>query len=103
MGTYDSYDLDALMFSGRVFCVACEALGQRDGRVSLYLAEQAALLLERRASGPDDSLHHKLREHLATRGASFFPQLLQAAGGGFYADVLDALWDLVWAGEVTND
>src|SRR5262249_18312034 len=42
-------------------------------------------------------------EHLAARGASFFPQLLQACGGGFYREVLDALWDLVWAGEVTND
>jgi ATP-dependent Lhr-like helicase len=33
----------------------------------------------------------------------FFPQLLQAVGGGFVPEVLDAVWDLVWSGEVTND
>src|SRR5437762_381591 len=37
------------------------------------------------------------------RGASFFPQLLAAARGGFAPELGDALWDLVWAGEVTND
>jgi ATP-dependent Lhr-like helicase len=48
-----------------------------------------------------------LRAHLAARGASFWPELVAAvAGGGLAYDdatVLDALWDLVWAGEVTND
>src|SRR5207245_333123 len=32
-----------------------------------------------------------------------FPQLLAAARGGFAPELGDALWDLVWAGEVTND
>src|SRR4029077_15420764 len=40
---------------------------------------------------------------LGARGALFFPQLLAALGGGFEPDVKDALWDLVWSGEVTND
>ena len=40
---------------------------------------------------------------LAERGASFWNQL-QAAGAGHADDeLLAALWDLVWAGEVTND
>jgi ATP-dependent Lhr-like helicase len=43
-----------------------------------------------------------IRQHLQRRGASFFPQILQAVGG-FPAEVLSALWDLVWRGEVTND
>jgi ATP-dependent Lhr-like helicase len=33
----------------------------------------------------------------------FFPQLLAALGGGFAPEVKDALWDLAWGGEVTND
>ena len=37
------------------------------------------------------------------RGAAFFADLYDAAGGGDEEAVLDALWDMVWAGEVTND
>jgi ATP-dependent Lhr-like helicase len=52
-------------------------------------------------------LHEALRAHLGQRGASFWPELVAAASaaGEAYDDssVLDALWDLVWAGEVTND
>ena len=40
-----------------------------------------------------------------SRGAAqaFYREIHAAAGGGSDRDVLDALWDLVWAGEVTND
>ncbi len=41
--------------------------------------------------------------HLRDRGASFWPDLVQAAGTADERVVLAALWDLVWAGEVTND
>src|ERR1019366_732494 len=36
-------------------------------------------------------------------GASFFAPLHQASGGGFPGDTQAALWELVWAGVVTND
>ena len=36
-------------------------------------------------------------------GASFFPALHAAVGGGFPQEVIDALWSLVWRGLVTND
>ena len=55
---------------------------------------------------PETELHQAIRDHLATRGASFFRAIQGAsahAGGASERDVLDALWDLVWAGEVTND
>ena len=42
-------------------------------------------------------------QHLSRAGASFFAELHAAAGGGLMRPVLEALWDLVWAGEVTND
>src|SRR5439155_70882 len=47
-------------------------------------------------------LCEKLRHELRKRGASFFADL-QTASGAFPADLLKALWDLVWSGEVTND
>ena len=54
-----------------------------------------------RPSGP---IHDAIREHLQRRGASFWPELSSAAGDAPNDDeLLDALWDLVWAGEVTND
>ncbi|MFN3649236.1 MAG: DEAD/DEAH box helicase [Armatimonadota bacterium] len=100
---YDSHELDMLTASGTVLWVGAGSLGERDGRLGLYLTEHAPLLLPARTDAPDHELHHLIREHLRTRGASFFAQLLQACGGKFQPEVTAALWDLVWAGEVTND
>jgi ATP-dependent Lhr-like helicase len=44
----------------------------------------------------------KVRDALATRGAVFFQDLVRMVQG-FPPDVLGALWELVWSGEVTND
>jgi ATP-dependent Lhr-like helicase len=100
---YRPGDLDALTAAGEVIWVGAGALGERDGRVALYLAEDLPLLLERTDEPPSGALHERLRDHLASHGASFFGDLLGAAGGGMGQPVLGALWDLVWAGEVTND
>jgi len=51
----------------------------------------------------EGATHERIRRALTERGAIFFPQLLAALGGGFAPEVKDALWDLVWNGEVTND
>ena len=40
-----------------------------------------------------------LRQH----GASFFGEVHQGTGGGFPQETVDALWDLVWMGAITND
>ncbi|MGE5227187.1 MAG: DEAD/DEAH box helicase, partial [Planctomycetaceae bacterium] len=99
-------DLDALTASGDLVWIGAGALGSDDGRVALLFREQAPLLApspvpeEDRPAGP---LHDALREHLARRGASFWPDLVQAAGTAEERALLRALWDLVWAGEVTND
>ena len=45
----------------------------------------------------------RILEYLGQHGASFQAPLHQAAGGGFPNDTTDALWELVWAGLVTND
>ena len=57
----------------------------------------------RRRTRPAGPRHDAIRAHLSPRGASFYRELFTAAGGGSDREVLDALWDLVWAGEVTND
>jgi ATP-dependent Lhr-like helicase len=103
VGDYRPELLDELTSAGSVLWVGREPLGPRDGRVSLYRADHVALLRPQPPPvRPDEPLHQKIREHLGFRGASFFPQI-QAATGGFFRETLEALWDLVWAGEVTND
>ena len=96
--------LDQLMLEGEVVWAGRGPLGPRDGRIALYLRSQLPLLhLDLPTEGPQGDLHRAIRHHLSQRGASFFADLYRAAGGGEVDAVLEALWDLVWAGEVTND
>jgi ATP-dependent Lhr-like helicase len=100
---YRPQDLDALCAAGEVVWVGIAPLGERDGKVALFLADDLWLLHSPRADKPKGEVHDRIREHLTKHGASFFADLHHAAGGGLEQPVLDALWDLVWAGEVTND
>jgi ATP-dependent helicase Lhr and Lhr-like helicase len=101
---YRSSDLDQLIAAGEVVWLGVEPLGSRDGRVVLAFRDQAPLLVPTRADDPpDDDVHAALRHHLDARGASFWPELFAASGVADQDHVLAALWDLVWAGEVTND
>ena len=95
--------LDELMAMGEVVWVGRGALGSSDGRIALHLRSEAPRLLGEPVEPPAGEIHVRLREHLQRRGACFFPELYSAAGGGDSEIVLDALWDLVWAAEVTND
>jgi ATP-dependent Lhr-like helicase len=99
--------LDELCGTGEVVWIGRGPLGSDDGRVSLYLREQAPALAPAPVKPHDEEwwspVHARLFDHLEARGASFWPALYQAAGGGDERTVADALWDLVWAGVVTND
>jgi ATP-dependent Lhr-like helicase len=97
--------LDELCTSGDVVWLGAGGIGQRDGRVRLSFADQVALLAPgwERPDRPEGSVHELIRETLAATGASFWAQLRSAADGASESEVLTALWDLVWAGEVTND
>ncbi|HSF85545.1 MAG TPA: DEAD/DEAH box helicase [Acidimicrobiia bacterium] len=96
--------LDMLLASGEVVWIGRGPLGASDGRVALYLRHQVPLLHQpSHEDPPQGELHDLLRSHLEQRGASFFNDLYVAAEGGPQEAVLEALWDLVWAGEVTND
>src|SRR5260370_31995854 len=88
---------------GEVVWVGRGSLGAPDGKVALYLRGDAPRLVPPPDDAPSDELHQRLREHLESRGASFFRDLYNAAGGGDEETILDALWDLGWSGEVTND
>ena len=98
--------LDELGSLGEVAWVGRGSLGRDDGRIALIRPGRDALRPFGPVEGverPSGSRHEALREHLTRRGASFYRELHAASGGGPDREVLDALWDLVWAGEVTND
>jgi ATP-dependent Lhr-like helicase len=102
--------LDELGAAGEVVWMGRGPLGRDDGRVALYRRERASLLATTGAVAqgqerPSNEIHERLREHLTRRGASFFRELRTAIGAAARNDeeTLDALWDLVWGGEVTND
>jgi ATP-dependent Lhr-like helicase len=103
VGAYSITWLDQLSASGEVVWIGAGALG-RSGRVALYFREDLPLLAAAPAPAPDNAtdVHDALRERL-TRGACFFADLLVELGEVDSASLTDALWDLVWAGEVTND
>ena len=54
------------------------------------------------AEPPASALHTTLRELFEKRGALFFPEIKRSVST-YPQEVLGALWDLVWAGEITND
>ncbi|HVL93007.1 MAG TPA: DEAD/DEAH box helicase [Acidimicrobiales bacterium] len=95
--------LDELLAAGEVLWTGAGPLGRSDGKVALYLRggalARASVAPLPGADRPGGAEHDRLRSLLADRGARFFRDL----GGADDRATLDALWDLVWAGEVTND
>ncbi|HEX2155341.1 MAG TPA: DEAD/DEAH box helicase [Acidimicrobiia bacterium] len=96
--------LDQLMVEGEIVWSGRGSLGSRDGRIALYHRSRIRQLhtppvVER----PEGQIHDVIRGHLSERGASFFADIYTVAGGGDPEEAITAIWDLVWAGEVTND
>ncbi len=113
LGAYSPAWIDALCMSGELVWVGAGALGRSDGRVALYFREDAQALgpPRGRVQRPEGSLHAAICERLR-RGACFFADLLvEPPGSGCEAEIAaaspqeiqDALWDLAWAGVLTND
>lgn len=104
---YDPSQLDQLCAAGEVVWVGSGGLGARDGRIRLLFRDHAALLVPTVDPAPEGAAHRAILEHLGQRGASFWTDVVaacQQAGAPYdEASVLAALWDLVWAGHVTND
>jgi ATP-dependent helicase Lhr and Lhr-like helicase len=94
---YTPSQLDALCASGEVVWV-----GAGLDRVAVYFREDApALGRPAAAPAPEGEAHGRIREALG-RSAEFWYDLV-AAIELQPEEALPALWDLVWAGEVTND
>jgi ATP-dependent Lhr-like helicase len=89
--------------SGEVVWVGAGALGRNSGKVALYFRDDAEAIGPRRtrASGRRGPRTTCLRERLSASPCFFTDFLAELALTP--EEVQEALWDLVWAGEVTND
>ena len=101
-------DLEGLCAAGEVVWVGLERLGERDGRIALYLADHLRELhrappVEGAGAPALDERERRIVAALGAHGASFFPALHDAAGAGYPQATLEALWSLVWKGLVTGD
>ena len=96
--------LDTLIAAGEVAWAGVEPIGERDGRIALFLADKLPLLAQQRPLvEPLTQREEKLLAVLESTGASFFDSLHEAAGAGYPGETIDALWSLVWRGLITND
>ncbi|MGY2703085.1 ATP-dependent helicase [Nocardioides sp. HB32] len=100
---YEPSYLDELTASGEVVWAGHAALPGSDGWVSLHLADQAPLTLPEPAPFEHSELHQAVLDALAPGGAWFFRQLSDQVGSTNDAALSAALWELVWAGRVSND
>ncbi len=102
-GAYSPVWLDELCASGEVVWVGAGALGRSSGRVALYFREDAEAIgpPPSRGERPSEPGHDLLRERLGA-APCFFGDLLADLPLP-PEELQEALWDLVWAGEVTND
>jgi ATP-dependent Lhr-like helicase len=103
--SYSPAWIDELCASGELVWIGAGALGRNSGRVALYFRDDVALLgppaTGSRTAPPVGDQHDAVRARLDA-GACFFSDLLSDAGLGA-GELQEVLWDLVWAGEVTND
>ncbi len=107
VGAYSPSWMDQLCASGEVVWVGAGSLGRHSGRVALMFREDASWLgppppPRGAAPSPDDEAHDRVRDRLRA-GACFFTDLLVDLAGVPAEEIQEAVWDLVWAGEVTND
>lgn len=105
---YSQAWLDELTVSGEVIWAGNGVLPGSDGWVSLHLAASAPLTLPDPRGDETTELQRAILAVLTGGGAYFFRQLGQAIGNGNAAgpddkELVTALWDLVWAGLITND
>ncbi|GAA3655340.1 ATP-dependent helicase [Microbacterium marinilacus] len=96
--------LDELTATGEVVWSGHGSLPGRDGWVALHVADTAPLTIApSEIEIAPDSLEARLVSALAGGGAYFASQLRDLAVAENEASTVEALWNLVWAGRVTND
>jgi ATP-dependent helicase Lhr and Lhr-like helicase len=105
LGAYSQSWLDELCTSGELVWIGAGALGRNDGRVALYFREDVRLAGPPPANAKLEPIKGEvqdaIRERLAA-GPSFWLDLVADVDHPA-EDIHNALWDLAWTGEVTND
>ena len=105
LGAYSPAWLDELCTGGELVWIGAGALGRSGGRVALYFREDVRLAgpppANAKLESPRGDAHDAIRELLDAR-PTFWVDL--ASELDLETEELHAaLWDLAWAGEVTND
>ena len=96
--------LDELTTSGEVIWRGHCALPGDDGWISLHPAETAHLTLAPPSQDLDLSQRHRdVLDALSGGGAFFFRTLSDAVAGNDDEALTRLLWDLIWAGRISND
>ena len=101
---YSPVQLDELCVGGEVVWAGSGSISGGDGWVTLAYADSAPLLLP----PPDDELaltpeHQQVLEALGDGQALFFRSLSDRVGATDDQALAAIVWDLVWAGQLTND
>ena len=105
VGAYSTSWLDQLCAAGEIVWVGAGAIARRSGRVALYFRDDAPAIGPpanlAKLDPPSQPEHELIRERLRA-APCFFGDL--AAEIELPVEALqEALWDLVWSGEITND
>ncbi len=95
--------LDELTAAGEVLWAGQGSLPGNDGWVSLQTADAAELVLPAAGELSSTPLHEAVLGALDGGQALFFRALSDRFGGPDDPALVAALWDLVWAGRLTND
>jgi ATP-dependent helicase Lhr and Lhr-like helicase len=99
--------LDELGALGQLVWVGHSPLRSDDGRIMLFRRDRVNRLLiptpVEEVDAAFDERHRRLLAHLEARGASFQGELLMLLPEAGPERTQDAIWDLVWAGQLTND
>jgi ATP-dependent Lhr-like helicase len=104
--------LDELTASGEVLWAGAGALPGKDGWVALYPADTATLLLPEPLPVEPTPVHRAILDALAPGYGLFFRQLAEQVGLRLLTEdqeapsaavLSSALWELAWAGRLTND
>jgi ATP-dependent Lhr-like helicase len=105
LGAYSQNWLDQLTTGGEIVWIGAGPTG-RTGRVALYFREDVRLAgpppANAKLDRPESELHEKIRELLGER-PQFWIDIASILADAEQEELHAALWDLAWAGEVTND
>ena len=107
LGAYSQTWLDQLSTGGEIVWIGAGPVG-RTGRVAFYFREDVRIAgpppANAKLERPEGEIHDAIRELLAQRPCFWLDLVVDLAEGGWEREELhSALWDLAWAGEVTND